>query len=166
MFGGLNSGGKKKQPSSKGAFSNLFGKKKTPLMNFDSKKAQQANVLEKKTFVIPQDTNMIETGSSNKQFEEVFEYQEFSADELAGRKNAAMSKYQLGIQFQDEHKVPEAIEVYREAVSPMYTCTNKQKFHYHGVRQTNKLNECIYIINYYNICRSNWTRHYTRQELT
>ena len=94
-------------------------------MKFDSKKLGQSNVLEERSFVIPQDTNLIETGSSNKQFKEVFEYQEFSGDELAGRKNAAMSKYQLGIQFQDEHKVPEAIEVYREAVSAMYTCTNK-----------------------------------------
>ena len=50
-------------------------------------------------------------------FNQIFEYREFSADQLVGKKNAAIAKYQLGIQFQDEHKIPEAIEVYRAAVS-------------------------------------------------
>ena len=83
-------------------------------MKFDANKQKQTWKFEEKGFVIPQDTNLIETGNSNKQFNEIFEYREFSADEFI-EKNAAIAKYQLGIQFQDEHKIPEAIEVYRAA---------------------------------------------------
>ena len=115
MFGG--GGGGDSGAKKKSRFSNPFGSKKKKIMKFDANKQKQTWKFEEKGFVIPQDTNLIETGNSNKQFNEIFEYREFSADELVGKKNAAIAKYQLGIQFQDEHKIPEAIEVYRAAVS-------------------------------------------------
>ena len=88
------------------------------IMKFDANKQKQTWKFEEKGFVIPQD-KFNGTRNSNKQFNEIFEYREFSADELVG-KNAAIAKYQLGIQFQDEHKIPEAIEVYRAAVSILH----------------------------------------------
>ena len=64
---------------------------------------------------------MIETGTSKNQLAEIVEYQEFSSDTLNAQKDAAVAKYQLGIQHQDQHEIDEAITVYREAVSLMHS---------------------------------------------
>ena len=82
---------------------------------------QRSQMFENRAFVIPADTSMIETGTSKKQLTEIVEYQEFSSDTLNAQKDAAVAKYQLGIQHQDQHEIDEAITVYREAVSLMHS---------------------------------------------
>ena len=105
-------------------FLNPFGSKKKGLLKFQDGKSnikKRSQMFENRAFVIPADTSMIETGTSKKQLTEIVEYQEFSSDTLNAQKDAAVAKYQLRIQHQDQHEIDEAITVYREAVSLMHS---------------------------------------------
>ena len=106
------------------SFLNPFGTKKKGLLKFRDGKSnskQRSQLFENRAFVIPADASMIETGNSKKQLTEIVEYQDFSTDTLNAKKDAAVAKYQLGIQHQDQHEIDEAITVYREAVSFMHS---------------------------------------------